>query len=114
MIMMASLSKRLRMRRKPLSERNSRSISLRRRHQAFLTVHGFDAKRMRRNERDQLEIERQPLRFVVLIRRVHDQSAALGQFLEVTHQLAPSRYVARLAERQRESAMAHRAYPATT
>jgi hypothetical protein len=38
--MTSSLSKRLKMRRKPLSRRNSRSISLRRLYQALLYRHG--------------------------------------------------------------------------
>ena len=40
MNMTSSLSKRLKMRRKPLSRRNSRSISLRRLYQALLYRHG--------------------------------------------------------------------------
>jgi hypothetical protein len=54
MNMTSSLSKRLKIRGKPLSLRNSRSISFRRRCQALLYDHGATRVSVRRNDRDEV------------------------------------------------------------
>ena len=76
MNMTSRLSKRLKMRRKPLSRRNSRSISLRRRVPGLFELPRFRAQRMRRDDRDEAQIESQLARFIAFIRTVHKQATA--------------------------------------
>ena len=72
----SSFSKREKMRRKPLSLRKSRSISLRLRYMAWSYCQGSRRLRFGRNHRNQAEIERQLPGFVVFVGAVHDQMQA--------------------------------------
>jgi len=95
MNMTSSLSKRLKMRRKPLSRRNSRSISLRRRYQAFLTFHG-SARNGCAGPRDEAKIQSELTCFIAFIGAIHDESAAGGQVRQSEQQVAAGRRVAGL------------------
>ena len=76
----SSLSKRLKMRRKPLSLRNSRSISLRRRYSAFLILQGSTPLWMGRHDGYEAQIERELASLVAFICAVHQQVAGEGEF----------------------------------
>ena len=102
MNMTSRLSKRLKMRRKPLSRRNSRSISLRRRVPGLFELPRFRAQRMRRDDRDEAQIESQLACFIAFIRTAHKQATASWQVWKLAYQLPSVRRIPGLPGSQRE------------
>jgi hypothetical protein len=101
MNMTLSLSKRLQMRRKPLSRRNRRSISLRRLYQALLYLQG-STRVESGGTRYKAKVQSQLSGFVAFVRPIHQQTAAPGQVWQRAQQFPPRRSIVGLSGGQGE------------
>src|ERR1019366_4648769 len=84
----SSLSKREKMRRKPFSRRNSRSISLRRRVHGLVILPRLETLRAGWNHWKETEVQRQLQGFIVFVSAIHDQMQGRGQGADTTQQFA--------------------------
>ena len=98
----SSFSNREKMRRKPLSRRNRRSISLRRLVHLAVVLPGCDPIRLRRHDRDETQVQCQLPGLFALVGTIHQQMNRPTGLAQPVQERATLGRIVRLAGRERE------------